>query len=400
MFDSKKAKIILDACRNETEWFVSLLEKLVKTETPPHEPQMHLKLFKRLRTELGELDYKTEIYPGEKSGGQLFARKPKCSSEGYQHMLGHIDTVWPTGTLKQMPFKREENILTGPGIYDMKAGIAMMLTALKILRQMDLSPILQPVLFINSDEETGSRDSKSRIKMLARKMQRVYVLEPSLGRDGKVKIRRKGVGHFELRVMGKSSHAGLEPEKGRSAILELSYLIQDLFELNDPENGITVNVGKIDGGIRTNVVAPESSADVDVRVLRKKDAQKVEKRIRGLTSSTPGITVEVSGGFGREPMVQNNRNRRLWKAAKQSAEMLDSKLEGGTSGGASDGNLTSLHAATLDGLGAVGEGAHSPDEKIFLEETINRTALLTLLLLLPELETGLEQKAFQQQKAR
>lgn len=386
MIDQDTARCILKACREEKEWFISQLRQSVSIETPPHKPQAHKKLFGHLGKELRNLDFANTIFPGEQSGGQLFARQPKRSPAGYQMMMGHIDTVWPLGTLNTMPFARNHNIIIGPGIYDMKAGVTMMLTALRVLQKMDFTPAIQPVLFINSDEETGSGDSKRRIGQLAKVMKRVYVLEPSLGKEGKIKTRRKGVGHFAIRVKGKSSHAGLEPEKGRSAILELSYLIQKLFKMNDPEHGITVNVGKIDGGIRTNVVAPESSADVDVRVLNQNDVRRVEKAIKGLTASTPGVEVNISGGFGRAPMVQNERNIRLWYSAQECARLLDLTLEQGVSGGASDGNITSQHTATLDGLGAVGEGAHSPDEKIFLEETIQRTALLTMLLLIPDLE--------------
>lgn len=384
MADSRTAQQVLSACRNNKRWFTSLVKKLVTTETPPSEPESHRKLFKILIDELQQLDYRTEIYPGKQSGGQLFARPAGNSAAGYQMMLGHIDTVWPRGTLEQMPFQQDGNTVSGPGVFDMKAGIAMMLTALKVLKEKKLAPPLQPVLFINSDEETGSADSKNRIVLLSKIMNRVFVLEPALDRDGKIKTRRKGVGHFIIRVKGKSSHAGIEPEKGSSAILELSYMIQKLFNLNDPERGITVNVGKIDGGISTNVVAPASSAEVDVRVLRKKDADRLEKEISELTSHTPGTSVEITGGFGRQPMVQNERNRLLWNSAKRWAKLLDIKVKQGTSGGASDGNFTSLYAATLDGLGAVGEGAHSPNEMIYLDESLQRTALLTLLLMTPE----------------
>ncbi|MFH5831675.1 M20 family metallopeptidase [Halalkalibaculum sp. DA3122] len=386
MVDQDTATRILKTCQEEESWFLDLLEQLVKIETPPHEPHSHRTLFEQIQSVLTDLNFTSSVYPGDTSGGQLYARPSPPQAGGYQLMLGHIDTVWPAGTLESMPFARNGNVITGPGIYDMKAGVTMMLTALKVLKELGIDPPLQPILFINSDEETGSTDSKKRITWLARVVHRVFVLEPSMGRDGRIKTRRKGVGHFVLRVTGKSSHAGLEPEKGRSAILELSYLIQQLFQLNDPEHGITVNVGKVDGGIRTNVVAPESSADVDVRVLNKKDARKIEEAIKNLSPSTPEVSVDISGGFGREPMTQNERNRRLWHTAKAHGRLLGMELKQATSGGASDGNLTSQHAATLDGLGAVGEGAHSPDEKIFLEETVRRTALLALLLLTPDPE--------------
>lgn len=379
--NKETAKHIVESCKKNEGYFQSLLKELVQTETPPHDPASHKELIRILQRELRKLDYRCSYYPGRKSGGQLLARPAEKSQRAYQLLLGHLDTVWPRNTLESMPYKREPAIVSGPGTYDMKAGITMMLTALKILRGLSLRCNLQPVLFINSDEETGSRDSKNRIQLLARVMKRVYVLEPSLGSEGKIKTQRKGVARFTIRVKGRSSHAGLAPEEGRSAILALSYIIQQLFELNDPERSITVNVGTINGGIGTNVVAPESTANVDVRVLGHADAEKIEERIRSLTSPMEDITLEVEGGFGRPPMEQTPQNLRLWELAEQCAELVGIDLEQAVSGGASDGNLTSQFTATLDGLGAVGEGAHSKNEKIYMEQTLQRTALLCLLLL-------------------
>jgi glutamate carboxypeptidase len=375
---------VMDECGALEKKFISLLGQLVKNETPPAKPGSHKKLFSILENELQLLDYDTEILPGKKSGGQLYARPSKRNGGCYQMLLGHVDTVWPEGTLKKMPFQRDDNVLTGPGIYDMKAGIVMMILALRLIRDLGLKPDVAPVLFINSDEETGSRDSAERIKNMARAMTRVYVLEPSLDPDGKLKTRRKGVGHFEVKIQGVSSHAGIEPEKGRSAIVELSYLIQNLNALNEPEKGISVNVGKIDGGISTNVVAPESSASVDVRALTNKDAERIERAIKSIEPSTPGVKLEISGGFKRPPLVQNKRNRDLWQAALYIGNELGIDLTEGTSGGGSDGSYTSLYTATLDGLGAVGDGAHSPTEMVLLEETLRRIALLVNLLLLPD----------------
>jgi len=255
--------------------------------------------------------------------------------------------------------------------------------ALQLIDKQGLKPELAPVIFINSDEETGSTDSVSRIKNLAKVMNRVYVLEPSLDPDGKLKTRRKGVGHFKVNIEGTSSHAGIEPEKGRSAIVELSYIIQKLYALNDPENGISINVGKIEGGISTNVVAPQSSASVDVRVLTKKDAEEIDREIKKIKPTTPDVKVEITGGFNRPPLVQNKRNRAIWNAAVHIGGELGIELSQGISGGGSDGSYTSLFTATLDGLGAVGDGAHSPTERIFLEQTLQRIAVLVNLLLLP-----------------
>ncbi len=383
MIDSAEISDILNECMSLEKDFLKLLRKLVVIETPPADARSHQKLFSVLGKEFEVLDYKTQLFPGSASGGQLYARPVIEKNATFQLLLGHADTVWPKGTLDKMPYERDDNVLTGPGIYDMKAGIVMMIMALRIIKQNRLVPKVSPVIFINSDEETGSRDSEYRIKNLARVMNRVYVLEPSLDPDGKLKTRRKGVGHFDVKIKGVSSHAGIEPEKGRSAIVELSYLIQKLHALNDPENGISVNVGKIGGGISTNVVAPESTASVDVRVLTKKDADMLYREITSIEASTPGVELEITGGFKRPPLVQNQRNRALWKAATSIGDELGIELTEGISGGGSDGSFTSEYTATLDGLGAVGDGAHSPTEKVFLKETLVRIALLVNLLLLP-----------------
>lgn len=377
---------VFDECMSLEKDYLKLLRKLVVTETPPGNSKSHQKLFSILENELKLLDFESKLLSGTASGGQLYARSFNENTGPYQLLLGHADTVWPKGTLDKMPYNRDDNILTGPGIYDMKAGIVMMIMALRIIKEKRLRPDVVPVLFINSDEETGSRDSVYRIKNLARSMSRVFVLEPSLDPDGKLKTRRKGVGHFDVKIKGVSSHAGIEPEKGRSAIVELSYLIQKLHALNDPENGISVNVGKIGGGISTNVVAPESSASVDVRVLTKKDADRIARAIQSIEATTPGVELEITGGFNRPPLVQNERNRTLWTAAQQIGSELGLELSQGISGGGSDGSYTSLYTATLDGLGAVGDGAHSPTERVFLKETLERIALLVNLLMMPEIK--------------
>ena len=388
MIKIAESNTILKECLGCEKEFLRVLEKLVTIETPPADAAAHQNLFGVVEEELKKVGYQTHYYPGELSGGQILS-KPLCENgkgNQYQLLLGHVDTVWPKGTLQKMPFTNEGDVYTGPGIYDMKAGIAMMLQSLHVMSKMEMKPSVTPVLFLNSDEETGSHDSVYRIKNLAKAMNRVYVLEPSLDPAGKLKTRRKGVGHFDVEIKGVSSHAGIEPEKGRSAIVELSYLIQKLNSLNDPENGISVNVGKIGGGTNTNVVAGESSAAVDVRVLTKKDAARIMEKIMAIEPSTPGVELRITGGFKRPPLVRNQRNRKLWEAAKKYGKRLGMDLSEGISGGGSDGSYTSLFTATLDGLGAVGDGAHSPTEKIFLEKTLERIALLIHLIMMPEIK--------------
>ncbi|MBT8436700.1 MAG: M20/M25/M40 family metallo-hydrolase, partial [Gammaproteobacteria bacterium] len=215
---------------------------------------------------------------------------------------------------------------------------------------------------------------------------RCMVMEPSLGNSGKIKTARKGVGRFEVIVKGKAAHAGLDPGAGASAILELSHVIQKLFELNDPEHGTSVNVGVIDGGIRPNMVAPESRAVIDVRVQTQADAERVEAAIHDIEAVTPGVSLVIEGAIGRPPMERTDQNQQLWRIAQELGEDLDLALEQGTAGGGSDGNTTSLYTATIDGMGAVGDGAHAHHEYIYLDLLPVRCALLTLLLLAPPLK--------------
>jgi glutamate carboxypeptidase len=285
-----------------------------------------------------------------------------------------------------MPFRVDGNIISGPGVYDMKGGLTQIVFAIETINHFGIQPMVQPIVFANSDEEIGSRESTRHISRLARNMNRVFVLEPSLGPNGHLKTTRKGVGRFTVKIRGKAAHAGLDPGKGASAILELSHVVQSLFALNDPDGGVTVNVGTIDGGLRPNVVAPQSTAVVDVRVRSKEDAEHVERGILGLKPTVEGTELEIDGGIGRPALEATPRNRQLWHLAKQFSNEINLNLQEGLAGGGSDGNTTSMYTATLDGLGPVGDGAHAPHEFIYLEETLARTALLVLLLLAPPLE--------------
>ncbi|MDH5522313.1 MAG: M20 family metallopeptidase [Acidimicrobiia bacterium] len=361
---------------------LDLLRRLVLSESPSLVPTAHDNILAMLTAELEALDLDVEYLPGEETGGHLLARTP-AGADGGQLLIGHCDTVWPLGTLSHMPLETDGGRMRGPGIYDMKAGLTQIIFALRALQEVGVTPALPPIVFINSDEEIGSRESKPRIMELARQVERALVLEPSLGPSGKLKTARKGVGRFMITVKGRAAHAGLDPEAGASAILELSFLIQQLFALNDPGRGITVNVGMIDGGLRPNVVAPNSTATVDVRVLHQEDVPGIEEAIHGLQPSTDGIELEIQGRIGRLPLEHNDRNRTLWKLAQECGNSLGMQLEEGTAGGGSDGNHTTLHTATLDGLGAVGDGAHAQHEYIDIEATLDRTALLALLLATP-----------------
>lgn len=363
--------------------FIDLLCALVEIESPSLEPQRQQPVLKLLEEEFQALGMSTRRTYGPRSGGHLLARTPRKPGvqRPYQVMLGHCDTVWPMGTLQTMPLKLEDGWLSGPGVYDMKAGLTMMVFALQTIKALGLTPPVDPVVLINSDEEVGSFESTDHIKRLARACNRAFVLEPSLGSQGQIKIARKGVGAFQVKILGQAAHAGLEPDRGASAILELSYVIQQLFALSNLETGTTVNVGMIDGGLRPNVIAPESQARVDVRVLSSEEGRRVEEAISKIKATTPGVKVQITGRIGRPPMELTPRNRVLWDRAQELGRQIGLELEGGTAGGGSDGNTTSLFTATLDGLGAVGRGAHAVDEGIDIEKTLQRAALLTMLLM-------------------
>ncbi len=361
---------------------IELLEQLVRLESPSHDVVSQRKILEFLGKKLEELGFFVHHALGKETGGHLYARPGKRDrSKPLQLLLGHCDTVWKKETLKTMPISKNDDKMKGPGIYDMKAGLSQLIFALKVIKEHAIELPLTPIVLINSDEEIGSYESRDTIKRLAKICERAFVMEPPLGIDGKLKTARKGLGRFTITVKGKAAHAGLDPGKGINAIIELSHQVQQLYAMNDFKKGITVNVGTIQGGISPNVVAPESKAVVDVRVLNREDGEAITKKIYGLRPSIPNVQVMVEGGMGRPPMERTFRNRRLWRMAKAKALLLGLELEEATAGGGSDGNTTSSYTATLDGLGTTGDGAHAMHEFIYVEQLPQRTALLTLLLL-------------------
>jgi len=321
---------------------------------------------------------------GRSTGGFLLAR-PRERERGrpLQLLVGHTDTVWPVGTLTEMPLRRDGDTLSGPGVFDMKAGVTMAVFALRALREIGVQLPATPVLLFNSDEEIGSPESGRTVRRLAKRACRAFVPEPSFGPQGLLKTARKGVGSYTVHIQGRSAHAGLDPGGGASAVQELALVVQKLHALTDLERGLTVNVGVVAGGTRPNVVAARARAEVDVRVVTSEDARRVEEAILALRPETPGVALHVEVGHAIPPLERTPRNRRLWEQARAAAAALGLPLGETAVGGASDGSTISLFTATLDGLGAVGDGAHAAHEHIAVDATVERTALLAMLLAAP-----------------
>jgi glutamate carboxypeptidase len=288
-------------------------------------------------------------------------------------LLGHLDTVWPLGTLAKMPWREADGKLWGPGVLDMKAGVVMALKAIAALQELGAQ---RPVtLLLNSEEEVGSPVSRAITERLARECTAVFVLEPAQGLA--YKTARKGVGHFELRVEGVGSHAGVDFEQGHSAVREAARLVERVSGFTDLSKGLTVNVGVIAGGTRSNVVAAECVAEVDVRIVRARDAVRVEKIFRGLKTTDKACRLTVSGGINRPPMERKAGTIALFRLAKKLAEEMGLELKEAATGGGSDGNFTAaMGVATLDGMGAIGAGAHAAHEHVVTKHLVERTALL------------------------
>jgi glutamate carboxypeptidase len=294
-------------------------------------------------------------------------------------LLGHFDTVWPVHTIAEMPVARDGDRLAGPGVFDMKAGIALALAAMRALKANDMRHPAIRMLW-TTDEEIGSATSRGDIESLARTSRAVLVLEPSLP-GGALKTARKGCGQYDLIVDGVAAHAGLDPAKGVSAIHELASQIREIEQLTDLSTGVTLNVGIVEGGTRPNVVAARARAVIDARALTVRDAERVDDVLRRLQPMRAGARLTLQGGFERPPMERSRDTQRLFELARDVAGELGRTLEEGTAGGGSDGNFTAaLGVPTLDGLGAVGDGAHASHEHVVVSELPWRAALVAGLL--------------------
>ena len=376
------AKEIITYLKDNHKPMLALLKEMVAIESPSNNKKALKNVIRFLRKELEQLGFYTLHVSGKNTGGYLYARPLiRKKNTPLQLLIGHCDTVWELQSIKDMPVVQSNGKLSGPGVFDMKAGIIQILFSLRAIKALQLDLAVTPIILINTDEEIGSHESTPIIKRLSKLVHRAFVLEPPLGLEGRLKTARKGVGRFTITVKGKAAHAGLDPEKGVNAIVELSHQVQRLYAMNDFDKGITVNVGLIEGGYASNVIAAESKATIDVRVYNIEDGAYITDRIHQLKPILDNVELRIEGRIGRPPMTQTSRNKHLWENAEANGKLIGLNLEQATAGGGSDGNTTSLYTATLDGLGTPGDGAHATHEFIFSDKLIERTALLTLLML-------------------
>jgi glutamate carboxypeptidase len=372
--------------RRNQKALVALLREFVECESPSDSPK-DVNRFVDLLSERVRDIAKVKTFDGGSFGKHmrvefiLPGNKPGNENDGQILALGHSDTVWTLGTLRTMPFLEKKGRLWGPGVLDMKAGLAFFIFAMRALRELDLPVSKKVVMQVNSDEEVGSETSRPLTEEAARSSVAVLVLEPGTGLEGKLKTARKGVGDYTIVVHGRASHAGVDFSNGANAIVEMSRQLERVAGFTQLDRGITVSPGVIQGGTRSNVVPAECHAEVDIRIARLRDRVYLEKKFAALKPFDKRCTVEVTGGLNRPPMERSAGVRKLYRTAEKLAVDLGVTLQESATGGGSDGNFTAaLGIPTLDGLGAVGEGAHAPNESILVNRIADRTALLAKLV--------------------
>jgi glutamate carboxypeptidase len=359
---------------------VETIRELAEIESPSDSKPALDRIAAFLAAKFEALGGRTHLHHSNDFGDSLqidFSACPGFDNRLPVLLLGHYDTVYPLGTLAHMPCKVENDRLSGPGVLDMKSGIALILHAIAALRAWH-GCLPRPVtVFLVSDEEVGSHSSRPITEALAKKSAGVLVLEPAAGLRGAVKTARKGVGEYTLRVQGVAAHAGLDPGKGHSAILELARQITAIAKFNNLREGLSVNPGVISGGTRSNVVAAEASVAIDVRIKRAKQASGIDRKLHSLKPFDKHCKLDITGSINRLPMERTSGVAALYKKAHQIAGHVGWKLDEAAVGGGSDGNFTAgMGIPTLDGLGGVGDGAHALHEFIVISELPRRALLL------------------------
>ena len=356
---------------------------LVERETTSREEARLNEIAGFVASQLSDLGGQIELTPQPGYGTHLRARFDfgHDLSEEQVLVIGHLDTVWPVGTLDRMPFRlTPEGAAHGPGVFDMKSGIAIAVRALNAIRTLGLQTKRPVTLLLTCDEEIGSKTSRSLVEEEAKRSAAALVLEPPIT-GGMVKTGRKGIGVFGVRAIGRAAHAGLDPRKGINANVELAHQVLRLAEMNDHERGVTVSVGVMNGGTTINVVPAEASAKVDVRFWTPEDGERIVREIRSLQPVLAEAQLEITGGINRPPMPRSEKNIALYEHARDLAAELGFELNDAVVGGGSDGNFTAaMGVPTLDGLGVDGAGAHADHEHIIVSDIPRRAALLTRLM--------------------
>lgn len=371
----------LKAARARREQTVALIRRLVECESPSGDAEAIARFVGLVEDELGPLACCRRIAAAGGPHLRCELRLPGSRKQGCILLLAHADTVWPVGTLQRRGFRRARGRLWGPGVLDMKAGIAIAIEAARLLAQRNQPVRRRVVLLLTADEEVGSPTSRALIEREAQRSRAVLVLEPGTGLEGKLKTARKGVGVYTLRVLGRAAHAGVDFAAGANAVVELSRQIVRVAGFTRLARGITVSPGIIRGGTRSNVVPEEAEAEVDVRVPELRDARELDARLRGLVPFDSRCRIQVRGGLNRPPMERTPAGLALFHLARELGQQIGLAIEESMSGGGSDGNFTAaLGIPTLDGLGAVGEGAHAENESVLIERLPDRIALLAGLL--------------------
>jgi glutamate carboxypeptidase len=371
-------RAFLAGARRKQPAQIELIRELVDAESPSDDKAAVDACVARAASHVRALGGRVKLHKQRAFGNLLEARFGPKSKIGRFLLLGHLDTVWPLGTLKHMPCRVGDGRLWGPGTLDMKSGVAMALTAIEMLKEAGLLN-REIVLLLNSDEEVGSPVSRPITERLAAESTAVFVLEPAQGLA--YKTARKGTGNWRVDINGVAAHAGVDFEKGASALRELARIIDKVSGWTDMKRGLTVSVGTAGGGSKTNVIAAQAWAEVDVRIARKADGPRIERKFASLKPTDKRCSIAVSGGINRPPMERTRGTVELYQQARTLATDLGFDLAEASTGGASDGNFTSaLGIPTLDGMGAVGEGAHASHESIVIDHLAPRTALLAALL--------------------
>jgi glutamate carboxypeptidase len=373
---------VLAYARSKQPEIIGFLRELVECESPSDNPAAIVDFVDLFESRVSDIAKLRRVY--SKHHGphlQCEFKLPGRGKEGQVLVLGHSDTVYAMGTLARMPFRIADGRVWGPGVLDMKGGVAFFIYAMRALIELDIPVRRKVLLQLNSDEEIGSESSRALTEKEAKRSVAVLVVEPGTGLEGKPKTARKGIGSYTLTVRGKAAHAGVDFHSGSSAIVELARQIDKIAGFVGLRKGLTVNPGVISGGTRSNVVAAEARAEIDFRVERLKDAELLDRRMRSLKPFDKRCALEVAGGVNRPPMERTRGVVSLFKTAQRLARDLDVQLEESSTGGGSDGNFTAaLGIPTLDGIGAVGEGAHAPHESILIDRIPDRTALLAKLV--------------------